>query len=195
MHRQFTPEEAVVLIALDKNERTDGLSDNQIQRAVGRSPILEAVDWLAQAQNIVPATNDIGKVLSRRWRITDQGRVYLKRQLAAIARDAAARVQSTATVPEESSRYRELQHALELAMKEYGVVDAPKPKAAALGPDYEQREPEEQTVAGDLEPVVGIASPTPAGRTEPAAPAPAAVANAAGKPAVAGAAGAPKRLS
>lgn len=106
-YRQFTPEEAAVAIAVLDNDRTDGLSDDDIQRLLGKTPVLEAVDWLAEAGFLVPATDERGRPRPRRWRGTPAAKDQLDAQRARVAQDLRARLPGV-VIPEEKVRLGDL---------------------------------------------------------------------------------------
>lgn len=129
-YRQFTPEEAVVILTLAQQDSADGLNDDAVQRLVGRSPVLEAIDNLHEMGMISEAIDSRGKPRKRHWRTTAAGEEQCAIQRRAIHQTLEDRIART-TGPDEADRLREL--AAKLATRQAAAVTT-SPTATSVEP-------------------------------------------------------------
>ena len=123
--RQLTPEEAAVLTRLTEHDTLDGMTDDEVQKVMGVTPVLEAIDNLADFGHIGPAIDERGRPRARRWRILSAGRDQLERQVGRVASELQAKLPSY-QVPAEKARMEAL---LEIIMPKVGapVVEGMRP--------------------------------------------------------------------
>jgi hypothetical protein len=106
-HRVCTPEELALLNILADNDTPDGLPDATLQKLIGRSPMMEAIDQLAEFGLVSEAIDSRGKKRPRSWRLTQSGEEQRVVQARTVAENLKARIDA-AKVPDEASRLREL---------------------------------------------------------------------------------------
>lgn len=106
-HRICTPEELALLNLLANNDTPDGVPDATLQRLIGRSPMLEAIDQLAEFGLVSEAVDPRGKPRARSWRLTQSGEEQRVIQAPIVAQNLKARIDA-AKVPDEAARLREL---------------------------------------------------------------------------------------
>lgn len=106
-YRVPTPEELAVLNILADHDNPGGVPDDTLQKLIGRSPVLEAVDQLHEFGLISEAIDPRGKKRPRFWRLTASGEEQRVVQARAVAVNLQARIDA-AKVPDEAARLREL---------------------------------------------------------------------------------------
>lgn len=131
-YRTFQAEELCVIDALLELDTPDGVSDQDIQDAIGRSPVLEAIDWLAETGHIVPIRRNVSRApahvktnesAARYWRATKTSAEKAARERKMVLAELE-RIISKCGVADEAERLREL-----LAMiREAGAAPAQTPE-------------------------------------------------------------------
>ncbi len=150
-HRVPTPEELAILNLLADNDVPEGLSDDKLQKLIGRSPVCEAIDQLHEFGLIAEAIDPRGKPRARQWRLTSTGEEQRRIQAKAVAAALRQRIDAC-RVEDEASRLRELVPLIGAASRapEPASTPAPEPKAAKPRP-RKRPAPKRREPAGETE--------------------------------------------
>jgi len=170
--RMMKIEEAVVLAILLEHveanpDDTKGLSDAEIQKLVGQSPVLEAIDELHSINFIKLGKDSRGGSLERMWLPAEGAEQQLRSQIP-LVQEAFENRLSLVVVKREAERLSELKDAM-VAMKMWdlrrpgvngpGIIpkrkDNPTPTAPPAKPKKEARDEPEKEADKEPDPGAG----------------------------------------
>ncbi|NBW09387.1 MAG: hypothetical protein EBR82_15330 [Caulobacteraceae bacterium] len=150
-YRVPTPEELAILNLLADNDVPEGLSDDKLQRLIGRSPVLEAVDQLHEFGLIAEAIDQRGKPRARQWRLTSSGEEQRRIQAEAVAAALRQRIDAC-KIPDEAARLRELMPLIGATSRAPEPASTPTPEPKAAKPKPRRRAaPKRREPAGETE--------------------------------------------